>query len=86
MTKAQEREAKKIAAREAKQTKKVDMEVKYDGNIKDSDDSSDEEVLIRTGNVPRKWYELYDHVGYDAKGGKVAKNPEQDELAKFLER
>jgi ribosome biogenesis protein ERB1 len=27
----------------------------------DSDDSSDEEVLLRTGNVPRKWYELYDH-------------------------
>ena len=33
----------------------------YDKNLGDSDDSSDEEVLIRTGNVPRKWYELYDH-------------------------
>ena len=33
----------------------------YDRNLRDSDDSSDEEVLLRTGNVPRKWYELYDH-------------------------
>lgn len=34
---------------------------KYDVNLRDSDDSSDEEVLLRTGNVPSKWYELYDH-------------------------
>ena len=58
----------------------------YDKNLGDSDDSSDEEVLIRTGNVPRKWYELYDHQGYDVKGGKVAKMPEQDELETFIER
>ena len=48
----------------------------YDANLMDSDDSSDEEVLIRTGNVPRKWYELYDHQGYDIKGTKVAKMAE----------
>lgn len=52
----------------------------------DSDDSSDEEVLLRTGNVPKKWYELYDHKGYDIKGQKVGKLPEQDELQKFIER
>lgn len=52
----------------------------------DSDDSSDEEVLLRTGNVPRRWYELYDHQGYDIKGQKVGKMPEQDELEKFIER
>jgi ribosome biogenesis protein ERB1 len=52
----------------------------------DSDDSSDEEVLLRTGNVPRRWYELYDHQGYDVKGRKVVKMPEQDELEKFIER
>lgn len=60
----------------------------YDRNLHDSDDSSDEEVLIRTGNVPMKWYELYDHQGYDVKGHKVGK-PEgdgQDELDKFIER
>jgi hypothetical protein len=40
----------------------------YDKNLIDSDDSSDEEVLLRTGNVPRHWYDLYDHQGYDVKG------------------
>lgn len=38
-----------------------DEVVKYEQNLEDSDDSSDEEVLLRTGNVPRSWYELYDH-------------------------
>jgi hypothetical protein len=42
--------------------------------------------LIRTGNVPRKWYELYDHQGYDVKGVKVAKMAEKDELETFIER
>lgn len=37
------------------------LKEQYDHNIIDSDDSSDEEVLIRTGNVPSKWYDLYDH-------------------------
>jgi len=55
-------------------------------NLKDSDDSSDEEVLIRTGDVPEHWYDLYDHVGYSVKGETVAKLPEQDELEKFVER
>ena len=58
----------------------------YDKNLIDSDDSSDEEVLIRTGNVPRHWYDLYDHQGYDVKGQKVAKMAEQDELEQFIER
>ena len=55
-------------------------------NLKDSDDSSDEEVLIRTGNVPEHWYDLYDHQGYSVKGEAVGKLPEQDELEKFVER
>ena len=52
----------------------------------DSDDSSDEEVLLRTGNVPAHWYELYDHKGYSVKGKQVEKPVEQDELNKFIER
>ena len=47
-------------------------------NLADSDDSSDEEVLIRTGNVPRKWYDLYDHQGYNVAGQKVGKMAESD--------
>jgi ribosome biogenesis protein ERB1 len=41
------------------------------------------------GNVPLKWYEDYDHIGYDLDGQKIAK-PEglkqQDEVDKFLNK
>jgi ribosome biogenesis protein ERB1 len=59
---------------------------KYDLNQVDSDDSSDEEVLLRNGNVPDKWYELYDHQGYGVKGQKVEKMAEKDQLEKFIEK
>ena len=65
---------------------KKQLEDKYDVNLKDSDDSSDEEVLIRTGDVPEHWYDLYEHRGYSVKGETVTKLPEQDELEKFVER
>ena len=52
------------------------MEERYDVNLRDSDDSSDEEVLIRTGNVPEHWYDLYEHQGYSVKGERVGKLPE----------
>jgi len=86
LRKSELREQAKAEEREQRlETKKV-LEEKYDFNIEDSDDSSDEEVLIRTGNVPAKWYELYDHQGYSVKGEKVAKMVEKDELEKFVER
>ena len=47
-------------------------------------DSSDEEVLIRTGNVPREWYKEYDHAGYDINSKKVIKPPKEDEVEKFI--
>ncbi len=56
------------------------LEEKYDINLRDSDDSSDEEVLLRTGNVPSRWYDLYDHKGYGVDGKQVAKMVEKDEL------
>jgi len=65
---------------------KEKLEEKYDANLKDSDDSSDEEVLLRTGNVPRHWYDLYDHQGYSVKGKQVEKMLEEDELQKFISR
>ena len=43
-------------------------------------------MVLRTGNVPRHWYDLYDHQGYDVKGQKVTKMVEQDELDQFIER
>ena len=44
------------------------MANKYDINLQNSDDSSDEEVLIRTGKIPKHWYDLYEHKGYSVKG------------------
>ena len=51
-----------------------------------SDDSSDEEVLVRTGDVPEKWYDGYEHVGYDINSQKVIKNNEEDEIEKFIKK
>ncbi len=51
-----------------------------------SDDSSDEEVLVRTGDVPEKWYDGYEHVGYDINSKKVIKNEEEDEIEKFIKK
>lgn len=62
------------------------LERKYDINLLDSDDSSDEEVLLRTGDVPQRWYDLYDHKGYSVDGKKVGKMLEKDELQKFVEK
>jgi len=55
-------------AKEAHEHEKQYLEEKYDINLRDSDDSSDEEVLLRNGNVPKEWYDLYDHKGYGVKG------------------
>ena len=51
-----------------------------------SDDSSDEEVLVRTGDVPEKWYDGYEHVGYDINSKKVIKNDQEDEIEKFIKK
>ena len=62
------------------------LEEKYDINLRDSDDSSDEENLLRNGNVPAHWYDLYDHKGYGVDGKTVEKMLEKDELQKFVEK
>ena len=36
-------------------------------------DSSDEELLVRTGDVPEEWYDSYNHIGYDINSKKVEK-------------
>ena len=50
------------------------------------DDSSDEELLVRTGNVPRKWYKDYEHAGYDINSNKVIKPREEDEVEQFIKK
>lgn len=53
----------------------------------DSDDnSSDEELVVRTGNVPRKWYQDYQHSGYDINANRVIKPKEEDEIESFLKK
>jgi len=70
----------------AKKAEKNMLVEKYDKNLAHSDDSSDEEVLLRVGDVPKEWYDLEDHKGYSVKGEKVVKLVEKDELEKFIER
>ena len=81
-----ERRVLREKEREVQEQVKQTIKGKYDVNQKDSDDSSDEEVLVRTGDVPQHWYELYDHSGYSVDGKPVEKLIEPDELAKFIER
>ncbi|GAB6032701.1 Ribosome bioproteinsis protein 1 [Chamberlinius hualienensis] len=50
-------------------------------------DSSDEEDVRNTvGNIPMKWYDEYQHLGYDWDGQKISKPVKSDELEKFLNR
>lgn len=63
----------------AKHEKESDNEYEYD--------SSDEEDIRNTvGNVPLKWYDEYDHIGYDWAGKKILKPEKGDELDSFLKR
>lgn len=50
-------------------------------------DSSDQEDICNTvGNVPMKWYNDYNHLGYDWEGKKIPKPEKGDELDNFLKR
>ncbi|XP_034195770.2 ribosome biogenesis protein BOP1 homolog [Osmia lignaria lignaria] len=50
-------------------------------------DSSDEEDVRNTvGNIPMKWYDTYDHIGYDWDGKKIIKPQKGDQLDNFLKR
>ena len=74
--KSELRTQKKVEEREHRNKEREYLESKYDINLRDSDDSSDEENLLRNGNVPKQWYDLYDHKGYSVKGGQVDKMAE----------
>lgn len=86
MKKSEQRRQDILKKREEKEAERKMLEEKYDINLRDSDDSSDEEVLLRTGNIPKHWYELYDHKGYSKDGKQVEKMVEKDELQKFIEK
>lgn len=66
--KSEQRKAEQTKKREDAKVEKAQLVEKYDRNLQHSDDSSDEEVLLRTGDVPKHWYDLYDHKGYSVSG------------------
>lgn len=50
-------------------------------------DTSDEEDIRNTvGNIPMKWYNDSDHLGYDWDGKKILKPEKGDQLDSFLKR
>ena len=50
----------------------------------DSDDSDDEPERNRVGNIPLKWYDEEDHIGYDMAGEKVLKTLSTSEIDQLL--
>lgn len=52
----------------------------------DSFSSDDEEVENTVGDIPMKWYEKYDHIGYSLDGEKIEKPEAQDEMMKMISR
>jgi ribosome biogenesis protein ERB1 len=68
------------------QNTKEKLNVSTDHSKDVSDDSSDEELLVRTGDIPRRYYEEYDHAGYNINSEKVIKPEKKDEVEKFMEK
>mmetsp|Transcript_29615 Transcript_29615/g.68880 ORF Transcript_29615/g.68880 Transcript_29615/m.68880 type:complete len:764 (+) Transcript_29615:52-2343(+) len=50
-----------------------------------SDDSEDDAPRNRIGNVPLRWYEDEDHVGYDIAGEKIMRTLKEGEIDALLE-
>lgn len=46
----------------------------------------DDQTTNRVGEIPMKFYNEYDHYGYNIKGDKLAKLPKKDELERMIER
>ncbi|XP_014218575.1 ribosome biogenesis protein BOP1 homolog [Copidosoma floridanum] len=56
-------------------------------NEYDDHDTSDEEDIRNTvGNIPLKWYDDFDHIGYNTDGKKILKPEKGDQLDNFLKR
>lgn len=51
-----------------------------------STDSEDERIEIRTGRIPRNWYDSFQHQGYDIKASQVLKCKQSSLLDSFIAR
>ncbi|KAJ4951604.1 hypothetical protein NE237_028436 [Protea cynaroides] len=67
------------------QEEEQDEEVETHPSVEDSDSSEDEVAPRNTiGDVPLKWYEDEEHIGYDITGKKIKKQARKDKLESFL--
>lgn len=72
-----ERKTRKFTVDREKQIQQMrdDGSLKIASQLHIDDLSSDDEENINTiGNVPLRWYEDYDHIGYDVDGKKILKS------------
>ncbi|KAF1336193.1 Ribosome biogenesis protein bop1-like, partial [Globisporangium splendens] len=72
-----ERKTRKFTVDREKQIQQMrdDGSLKIASQLHIDDLSSDDEENINTiGNVPLRWYEDYDHIGYDIEGKKILKS------------
>lgn len=72
-----ERKTRKFTVDREKQIQQMrdDGSLKVASQLHIDDLSSDDEENINTiGNVPLRWYEDYDHIGYDVEGKKIIKS------------
>jgi len=51
----------------------------------DPDSSDDEQGENKIGDVPLKWYEEYEHYGYDIEGKKLMRPDRKDAIDSFLD-
>jgi len=63
----------------------IKQEQKLEYDSQDDEDSSDDETMVnRVGNVPMKWYDGEDHIGYDVEGEKIMRPATKDQIDDFI--
>ena len=57
-----------------------------DVDVAEESDSSEDEVPDRNtvGDVPLRWYDEEEHIGYDVSGKKIRKQAKRDKIDSFL--
>lgn len=66
--------------------KKVEIKNESDQDEYVHDSSDEEDTRNTVGKIPMKWYDEYDHIGYNWEGKKILKPEKGDELDNFLKR
>lgn len=82
---SQEIQTHKNNSRDNQETKTA-SNTEHQENEYDCDSSDEEDIRNTVGNIPMKWYDEYDHIGYDWEGKKILKPEKGDELDNFLKR